>query len=57
MPTANLKCGFAPMPQPPLVSVVVPTHNRPDMLREAIASVRAQSFTDYEIIVVCKRGS
>ncbi len=36
----------------PLVSVVIPTHNRPEMLAEAIASVRAQTFTDYEIIVV-----
>jgi glycosyltransferase involved in cell wall biosynthesis len=41
------------MTKPPLVSVVIPTHNRPDMLREAIASVRAQTFTDYEIIAVC----
>src|SRR6266852_5744847 len=36
----------------PLVSVVIPTHNRPQLLAEAIASVRAQTFTDYEIIVV-----
>jgi glycosyltransferase involved in cell wall biosynthesis len=36
----------------PLISVVVPTHNRPEMLAEALASVRAQTFTDYEIIVV-----
>jgi len=35
-----------------LVSVVVPTHNRPEMLAEALASIRAQIFTDYEIIVV-----
>jgi glycosyltransferase involved in cell wall biosynthesis len=36
----------------PLVSVIVPTHNRPDMLAEALASVRAQTFTDCEIIVI-----
>jgi glycosyltransferase involved in cell wall biosynthesis len=36
----------------PFVSVVIPTHNRPEMLAEALASVRAQTFTDYEIIVV-----
>jgi glycosyltransferase involved in cell wall biosynthesis len=35
----------------PLVSVVVPTHNRPEFLAEALASVRAQTFPDYEIIV------
>jgi glycosyltransferase involved in cell wall biosynthesis len=36
----------------PLVSIVVPTHNRPDWLAEALASIRAQTFTDYEVIVV-----
>jgi len=36
----------------PLVSVIIPTHKRPKMLAEALASVRAQTFTDYEIIVV-----
>jgi glycosyltransferase involved in cell wall biosynthesis len=40
------------LPATSLVSVVVPTHNRPDLLIEALASVRAQTFTDYEIIVV-----
>jgi glycosyltransferase involved in cell wall biosynthesis len=36
----------------PLVSIVIPTRDRPAMLAEAIASVRAQSFRNYEIIVV-----
>jgi glycosyltransferase involved in cell wall biosynthesis len=36
----------------PLVSVVVPTHNRPEMLDEALASARMQTVTDCEIIVV-----
>jgi glycosyltransferase involved in cell wall biosynthesis len=36
----------------PSVSVIIPTHNRPAMLAEALASVRAQTFKDYEIIVV-----
>ncbi len=36
----------------PLVSVVIPTHNRADMLDEALKSVIAQSFREYEIIVV-----
>lgn len=36
----------------PLISVVVPTHNRPEMLAEALASVRTQTFTDYDIIMV-----
>jgi glycosyltransferase involved in cell wall biosynthesis len=36
----------------PFISIVIPSHNRPDTLAEALASVRAQTFTDYEIIVV-----
>jgi len=34
------------------VSVVIPTRNRPAMLSAAIESVLAQTFTDYEIVVV-----
>lgn len=36
----------------PRVSVVVPTHNRPDLLREALASIAAQTCTDWEVVVV-----
>ena len=36
----------------PLVSVIVPTYNRLPLLGPAIESVRAQSFTDWELIVV-----
>lgn len=36
----------------PMVSVIVPTCNRPDRLREALQSVLAQSYRDFEIIVV-----
>lgn len=36
----------------PLVSVVIPTHNRSDVVGRAIASARAQTTTDIEIIVV-----
>jgi glycosyltransferase involved in cell wall biosynthesis len=36
----------------PFVSVIIPTRDRPDMLREAINTVRAQTFTNHEIIVV-----
>ncbi len=38
--------------QLPNVSVIIPTYNRYTLLCEAIASVRAQTFTDYELIVV-----
>lgn len=36
----------------PAVSVIIPTHNRPDRLRTAITSVLNQDFQDYQIIVV-----
>jgi glycosyltransferase involved in cell wall biosynthesis len=36
----------------PLVSVIVPTYNRWPMIAEAVESVRAQSFRDFELIVV-----
>jgi len=36
----------------PLVSVVIPVHNRPDAVRRAIASVLAQTFQRFEIVVV-----
>ena len=37
---------------PPLVSVIIPTHNRNHLLKRAIQSVFDQTFKDYEIIVV-----
>jgi glycosyltransferase involved in cell wall biosynthesis len=36
----------------PFFSVVIPVYNRATALARAIASVRAQSFTDFEIVVV-----
>jgi glycosyltransferase involved in cell wall biosynthesis len=39
-------------PLDPLVSVVLPTYNRLELLIEAVDSVRAQSLTDWELIVV-----
>jgi glycosyltransferase involved in cell wall biosynthesis len=37
---------------PPLFSLVIPTHNRVALVERALRSVAAQSFGDYEIIVV-----
>jgi glycosyltransferase involved in cell wall biosynthesis len=36
----------------PTVSIIIPTYNRAGMLTEAIDSVLAQDFTDFELIVV-----
>lgn len=36
----------------PTVSVIIPVFNRQDVLRRAVASVLAQTFQDYELIVV-----
>ena len=36
----------------PGVSVVIPTRNRPDSLRSAVASVRAQTLESWELLVV-----
>ena len=34
------------------VSVVIPSHNSAEFLADTIQSVRAQSFTDWELIVI-----
>ena len=35
-----------------LVSTIIPVHNRPALLREAVASVLAQTYRPVEIIIV-----
>lgn len=40
------------MASTPLVSVVIPTHNRRDLLQETIASLTEQTMKDWEVIVV-----
>ena len=40
------------MKNTPLVSVIIPTHNRPELLSEALASVVAQTMTDWQVIIV-----
>ncbi|VFM96143.1 MAG: Glycosyl transferase family 2 [Candidatus Kentron sp. G] len=35
----------------PFFSVVIPTRNRPELVKNAIASVLAQDFPDYELVV------
>lgn len=41
-----------PYENPPSVTVVVPTYNRPERLRESIQALMSQTFSDYTIIVV-----
>jgi glycosyltransferase involved in cell wall biosynthesis len=38
-------------PKTPLVSVVIPTYNRAEMIRESLDSVLEQDFDSYEVIV------
>lgn len=40
------------MDKVPIVTVVVPTRDRPDMLGRTLASIRAQSLRDFEALVV-----
>ena len=39
----------------PFFSVIVPAHNSSGYITKGLASIRAQTFTDYELIVVCDR--
>ncbi|MFO8056989.1 MAG: glycosyltransferase [bacterium] len=41
---------------PPLVSVLVRTYNRPDLLKDALQSLAEQTFRDFETIVVNDGG-
>ncbi len=36
----------------PKYSVIVPVYNRPDELKELLGSLRRQSFTDFEVVVI-----
>ncbi|HEY3914359.1 MAG TPA: glycosyltransferase, partial [Verrucomicrobiae bacterium] len=58
---AEFKAEWDALPNPtpkdrPTVSVIVPTYNRPDRLEETLRSVLAQTFQDFEIIVVNDGG-
>jgi hypothetical protein len=49
-PTLNL--SGRPIAVPGLVSVILPVHNRPVMLREAVESVLTQTHREFEILIV-----
>ncbi len=40
----------------PIITLIIPTYNRPDLLRRSVDSVLAQSFGRFEIIVVNDGG-
>ena len=46
------EAGLGDQHQMPRVSVIIPTYNRPALLREALRSVSTQTYQDFEIIVV-----
>jgi glycosyltransferase involved in cell wall biosynthesis len=43
---------FDDEPDNPLVTVIVPTYNRPEHLRRALDSIFGQTYTNFEVIVV-----
>lgn len=43
-------------PADPAITVVLPTRNRPDLLRRALASLLSQTFKDFEVLVVNDGG-
>ena len=40
-----------------MFSVIVPAHNSASFIHKCLESIRSQTFTDYELIVVCDRCS
>ena len=36
----------------PLFSVIIPTFNRAELLKQTLQSVWRQTFTDYEVVMV-----
>lgn len=54
-PAARVPHIFAP--DAPLVSVVVTTHDRPELLGVTLATIQAQTYPNVEIIVVNDAGS
>ncbi|MGQ0580218.1 MAG: glycosyltransferase, partial [Betaproteobacteria bacterium] len=47
---------FPPLNERPLVSVIIPTQNRPRMLQDALISVCRQGYQNWEVIVVNDGG-
>ena len=58
-PTAAATATAAPAAphKDPLVSVIMPTYNRPDFLLRALDSLTQQTFADFEVVVVNDAGA
>ncbi len=52
----SVHCSCGPSTRKPLVSVIVPTFNRPDMLADTLKSILAQTYPAIEIVVVNDAG-
>lgn len=52
VPSASTQASPGVSPKNPAVSVIIPTYNRAQLLCEALDSVAAQTFRDYEVIIV-----
>jgi glycosyltransferase involved in cell wall biosynthesis len=46
-----------PLPENPLISVIVPTRDRAELLRDALESLRRQSYQNWEAVVVNDAGA
>ena len=55
-PAPPLVPDLPPLASEPLVSVIVPTSNRPALLRDALASLARQSYARWEAVVVNDGG-
>lgn len=47
---------FSSLPREPLVTVVVPTLNRPQLLKDALTSLIAQTYSNWEAVVINDGG-
>jgi glycosyltransferase involved in cell wall biosynthesis len=51
-PGADLSASVRPRTQAPTVTIIIPTYNRAHVLGQTLDSVKRQSFSDYEIVLV-----
>lgn len=56
-PQAGAAAPLPPLPGNPLVSVIVPTRDRAELLSDALESLRRQSYANWEAVVVNDAGA